>query len=67
MPVNVLFSKINASFVLESFWDTAPKPTQYQSGDELHINYTVAQHFSEAFGIGLTGYYYHQLTDDRSP
>jgi hypothetical protein len=41
--------------------------TDYQSGDELHLDYTVAQHFSEEFGIGVTGFFYHQLTDDHSP
>lgn len=47
--------------------NTENPATQYQSGDELHIDYTVAQHFSETFGIGVTGYYYHQLTKDESP
>ncbi|MGR9088707.1 MAG: SphA family protein [Gammaproteobacteria bacterium] len=41
--------------------------TDYQSGDELHMDYTVAQHFSDAFAIGVTGYYYTQLRDDESP
>lgn len=41
--------------------------TQYQSGDEFHMDYTVAQHFSEEFGIGVTGYYYNQLSNDKSP
>jgi hypothetical protein len=38
--------------------------THYTTGDELHIDWTVAQHFSEHFAIGLTGYWYAQVTDD---
>ncbi|WP_340123793.1 SphA family protein [Methylobacter svalbardensis] len=55
------------SFNVGFMSNTENNATQYQSGDELHIDYTVAQHFSEAFGIGVTGYYYNQLTDDESP
>lgn len=55
------------SFNVGFMSNTENPATQYQSGDELHIDYTVAQHFSEAFGIGVTGYYYHQLTEDQSP
>jgi len=47
--------------------NTKNDATQYQSGDEFHMDYTVAQHFSEAFGVGVTGYYYHQLSGDQSP
>lgn len=47
--------------------NTENDATQYQSGDEFHLDYMVAQHFSETFAIGVTGYYYTQLSDDRSP
>lgn len=55
------------SFNVGFMSNTENAATHYQSGDELHIDYTLAQHFSEAFGIGVTGYYYHQLTHDKSP
>ncbi|QPK63569.1 transporter [Methylomonas sp. LL1] len=55
------------SFNVGFMSNTENDATQYQSGDEFHLDYTVAQHFSEAFGIGVTGYFYHQLTGDESP
>lgn len=39
--------------------------TQYTSGDEMHLDWTFAQHFSESFAIGLTGYWYEQITNDK--
>ncbi len=38
--------------------------TDYKTGDEFHVDYTLAQYFSESFAIGLVGYYYTQTTDD---
>jgi len=55
------------SFNIGYMSNTENDATQYQSGDELHLDYTVAQHFSEAFGVGVTGFFYYQLTDDESP
>jgi hypothetical protein len=55
------------SFNVGFMSNTENDATQYQSGDEFHLDYTVAQHFSEEFGIGVTGYYYNQLSNDESP
>ncbi len=44
--------------------NTENDDTNYKTGDELHVDYTLAQFFSEAFGIGAVGYFYTQLTDD---
>lgn len=55
------------SFNVGFLSNTKNDATQYQSGDEFHLDYTVAQHFSEEFGIGVTGFYFSQLTNDKSP
>jgi hypothetical protein len=55
------------SFNVGFMSNTENEATQYQSGDEFHLDYTVAQHFSEEFGIGVTGYYYNQLGSDDGP
>ncbi|MGO9592424.1 MAG: transporter [Steroidobacteraceae bacterium] len=55
------------SFNIGFMSNTENTATQYQSGDELHLDYTVAQHFSEEFGIGVTGFYFSQLSNDQSP
>lgn len=39
--------------------------TNYKTGAELHIDYMLAQHFPNGMGLGLTGYFYEQLTDDE--
>ena len=31
--------------------------TDYRTGDEFHVDATVAQYFSDSFGVGLVGYY----------
>jgi hypothetical protein len=36
----------------------------YTSGDEIHLDWTIAQHLSEKFAVGLTGYWYEQVTED---
>lgn len=41
----------------------APK-MDYQSGDELHIDYLVGKRFGP-WGVGLSGYYVKQTTDDE--
>ncbi len=41
--------------------------TDYRTGNEFHLDWTVAQHFSESFAIGLTGYWYEQITGDSGP
>jgi hypothetical protein len=41
--------------------------TEYRTGNEFHIDATVAQYFSESFSIGVVGYYYKQITADAAP
>lgn len=38
--------------------------TDYQNGNEFHLDYVVNQYFSKTFGIGLVGYVYEQVTGD---
>ncbi len=55
------------SFLAGYMLNEKNKDTDYRTGDEFHIDATVAQYFSESFGIGVVGYYYKQMTDDESP
>lgn len=38
--------------------------TDYKTGNELHFDLSVIQHFSERFYLGVAGYAYQQLTAD---
>ena len=38
--------------------------TKYETGTEFHLEAALFYHFSEAFSIGLNGYYYNQITGD---
>jgi len=37
----------------------------YESGDEAHIDALIGKHFGEHFSLGIAGYWYHQLDDDK--
>lgn len=52
------------SFTLGYIINNENADTNYKTGDEFHIDYTLAQYLSEDFGIGLVGYYYKQISDD---
>ncbi|WP_380057518.1 transporter [Falsihalocynthiibacter sp. SS001] len=39
--------------------------TDYTTGTEFHLDWMIAKHFSETTAIGLNGYAYQQLTDDK--
>lgn len=44
--------------------------TQYKSGTQFHLDGTLSQHFpwqGGLAGLGLTGYFYRQVTDDSGP
>ena len=41
--------------------------TDYDSGEEFHLDLAVIQHFSEQFHLGLVGYLYKQLSSDSGP
>ena len=40
--------------------------TDYESGTEFHLEAAVSRFLSPAFSIGLNGYYYQQITDDKT-
>ncbi len=39
--------------------------TGYRSGDEVHLDWTVAQHFSKSLTAGISGYFYSQIEADN--
>ncbi len=44
--------------------NTRNEDTDYKTGVELHVDFTVTQFLSQTFALGLRGYYYRQLTGD---
>jgi hypothetical protein len=44
---------------------TPPGTTNYLSGQEFHLDYTLAKKIND-FSFGLSGYYYQQTTDDEA-
>lgn len=42
-----------------------PTGADYRSGDELGVDVAVGYNFTPQFEVGLTGYYYKQLSDDK--
>ena len=38
--------------------------TDYTTGTEFHVEWALLQHFSKKFALGVTGYYYQQVTAD---
>lgn len=59
---------IEASVYIGMDFNTENQATSYQSGSQFHIDGTLAQHFKVLGGlggIGVTGFWYDQLTDDR--
>jgi hypothetical protein len=55
------------SFIAGTMFNTENHATDYTTGNEFHLGFMVAQHFSPKFAVGLAGYYYQQFTDDRGP
>jgi hypothetical protein len=39
--------------------------TNYKSGDALHVDYLLARQVTKNFSLGVSGYVFHQLTDDK--
>jgi len=52
------------SVVLGYGYNTENEDTDYQSGDELHIDYIFNQFLSESLAVGIHGFYYEQLSGD---
>ena len=44
--------------------NTTNNATDYRTGNEFHMDFTVNQFLSETFALGLRGYLYDQLTGD---
>jgi len=44
--------------------NTENSVTNYRTGTEFHVDFVANQFLSEAFALGLRGYYYKQLTGD---
>jgi hypothetical protein len=52
------------SIVIGYGYNSENDDTEYQSGDEFHIDYVLNQFLSESWAIGLHGFYYEQLSGD---
>ena len=55
------------SFMAGYMINTKNQATDYKTGNEFHVDYTLAQYLSEHFGLGIVGYYYKQITNDENP
>jgi hypothetical protein len=45
-------------------YNTENDDTDYQTGQELHVEYMLNQFLSDTFALGVHGFYYEQLTGD---
>lgn len=52
------------SAVLGYIYNTENNDTDYQTGQEFHLDYMLNQFLSETVAIGLQGFYYKQVTGD---
>jgi hypothetical protein len=52
------------SFVVGHIYNTENDDTNYQTGQELHLDVAFNQFFSETFAVGLHGFYLEQITGD---
>jgi len=56
------------SLSLGYIFNTTNPVTKYTTGNEFHLDWLVGQHFNERrFGVGATGYWYIQTTNDQGP
>ncbi|HYJ39853.1 MAG TPA: transporter [Steroidobacteraceae bacterium] len=46
--------------------NSLPGPN-YETGDELHFDALFGKHFGDHFALGIAGYWYSQMTDDKGP
>jgi hypothetical protein len=53
-----------ASLGLTYMFNTINPQTDYRSGDQINIEWLVAQHLPLGFSVGATGFYYQQVTGD---
>lgn len=45
-------------------FNTINPATEYRTGEQLHIDWILAEHFKNGFGLGIGGYFYQQITPD---
>lgn len=45
-------------------FNTENNDTNYKTGTEFHLDFTINQFIAETFAVGLRGYYYKQITGD---
>jgi len=55
---------LDYSVVVGYSYNTENDDTDYQSGDEVHVDYSLNQFLSESFAVGINGYYYKQIGAD---
>jgi len=52
------------SIVIGYGYNSENDDTDYQSGDEFHIDYVINQFLSDSWAVGLHGFYFKQLSGD---
>jgi hypothetical protein len=52
------------SVVVGYGYNTENSDTDYQSGDEVHLDFVLNQFFTESFAVGINGYFYKQVGSD---
>ncbi len=52
------------SFNIGHIYNTENRDTDYQTGQELHLDIVFNQFFSESFALGIQGFYLRQITGD---
>lgn len=64
--VTFLHEKYGQEISVGAAWaiNTINPQTNYRSGDQLNLEWLVAQHLPHGFSVGATGYYYQQVTGD---
>jgi hypothetical protein len=57
-------SDFEVDFDLGFMFNTTNPATDYKSGADVHLDYTLGYNFSEPFALGFSGYFYQQVTGD---
>ncbi|AEI96403.1 SphA family protein [Roseobacter litoralis] len=55
--------EVSANFGYLHNWENPD--TDYRTGEEVHLDWTVAQHVSKSFTAGISGYFYAQVEADE--
>jgi len=55
---------LDVSFNIGHIYNTENNDTDYQTGQELHLDVVLNQFFSETFAVGIHGFYLKQVTGD---